>query len=230
VVHPWQPACPAAGGVLLVPPSDMGRTVLVHEGGVSWVPSSELTVVRELDGFADGTGWYAVDDLAEMDWTPVVGADPRPAIAAAHRALAAEIAGVCDAALTLVLAHTTNRRQYGRPIASFQAVRHRLAEAHVAAAAAQDVLDVAVVSAGRNDASGWAARIAKITAGRAQADIMRSAVQFFGALGVTQESAVHRYVSRAATLDALHGGHRHLTEQLGRELLDGAALEPVAGI
>ena len=161
---------------------------------------------------------------------PLPGVDSRRAVAAAHRALAAELGGVCDAALALVVEHTTTRRQYGRPIGSFQAVRHRLAEAQVAVAAAQDVLGVAIAAAGQDDGGGWSARIAKITAGRAQAETMRSLVQFFGALGVTQESPVHRYVNRAATLDALYGGHRHLTERLGRDLLDGAPLEPVVGI
>ena len=61
-------------------------------------------------------------------------------MAAAHRALAAEIIGVAERALELAVEHTSTRRQFNAPIAAFQAVRHRLADAYVAIAAARALL------------------------------------------------------------------------------------------
>jgi alkylation response protein AidB-like acyl-CoA dehydrogenase len=120
----------------------------------------------------------------------------------------------------LVLAHATARVQFGRSIGSFQAVRHRLAEAYVAMAGARSVLDNAYAVAG-SDGDLWAAIVAKIRAGQAQAVLMRHAVQVFGAIGLTRESDLHRYVERAAALDALFGGHQALTEVIGSAVLGG---------
>ncbi|HVW45057.1 MAG TPA: acyl-CoA dehydrogenase family protein, partial [Amycolatopsis sp.] len=136
-----------------------------------------------------------------------------------------EISGVCQAALDLAAGHTSARVQYGRPIASFQAVRHRLAECHVAIADIASILDAAWA-----DGGAWAAAIAKVRAGRAQAEVMRHGVQVLGAMGLTGESEMHRYVTRAAALDALLGGHRLLTGRIGRTLLSGAPADPVVEV
>lgn len=173
----------------------------------------------------------------DLDWRTVAGAFPATAdvvpagrtwdlaVAAGRRALAAEILGVCEGALELVLAHAGARVQFGRSIGSFQAVRHRLAEAYVAMAGARSVLDNAYVVAG-TDGSPWAAMIAKIRAGQAQAILMRHAVQVFGAIGLTRESDLHRYVERGAALDALLGGHQALTEVVGSAVLGGEEVDP----
>lgn len=181
-----------------------------------------LTSAAPLGGFDPATGWTAISGLAPGDLVPTpAGRSWERAVAAGHRALSAEILGVCDTAMDLVTAHTTARVQFNRPIGSFQAVRHRLAEAAVAIAGARSVLDAAW-NAAAAPGGAWAARIAKVRAGRAQAELMRTAVQVFGALGLTQEGDLHKYVTRAAALDALLGGHRLLTETVGNAVLDGA--------
>jgi Acyl-CoA dehydrogenase, C-terminal domain len=231
VVHPWQPDDPPAGGLLLADPTEVDDVVTFRrDGGVALVPRAGLVDVRPLAGFGQDAAWHQVQTPADTD-APLTGVHGGArAVAAAQRALAAELIGVCEAALAATVAHATGRFQYGRAIGSFQAVRHRLAEAHVAVASAQDVLDVAVAASAGDDGGAWEARLAKITAGRAQAEVMRSTVQLFGALGVTRESVVHRWVERAALLDAAYGSHRRLTEHLGRALLDGAPLSPVVTV
>jgi alkylation response protein AidB-like acyl-CoA dehydrogenase len=129
----------------------------------------------------------------------------------------------------MAVAHTSSREQYGRPIASFQAVRHRLAEAHVWITAARTTVETAWTLAG-GDGAAWAARIAKLRAGRAQADVLRHTVQVLGAMGLTLESDMHRHVTRAAALDALLGDHRSLAEAAGADLLAGADARPLAEI
>lgn len=187
------------------------------------VPVADIrTSAAPLGGFDPAAGWTAIAGLALGDLVPTpAGRSWERAVAAGHRALSAEILGICDATMDLVTAHTTTRVQFNRPIGSFQAVRHRLAEAAVAVAGARSVLDAAW-NAAAAPGGAWAAKIAKVRAGRAQAELMRNAVQVFGALGLTREGDLHRYVTRAATLDALLGGHRLLTDVVGNAVLDGA--------
>lgn len=215
-------------GVVLGPLGDVADAVVpatLDGGTVAFLlmNADELTVSQDpIRGFDNDLDWRTVTG------SYLVGADAVPAgktwdraVAAGRRALAAEILGVCEAALELVLAHATARVQFSRPIGSFQAVRHRLAEAYVAMAGARSVLDNAYAVAG-SDGDPWAAIVAKIRAGQAQTVLMRHAVQVFGAIGLTRESDIHRYVERAAALDALFGGHQALTEVIGSAVLDGA--------
>lgn len=201
---------------VLAAASPGGATGLVvlaaDEIGVSSTP---------VGGFDLGSGWRTVTAPVPKGVNVVsAGQAWDRAVAAGRRALAAEILGVCETALDLVTSHVEARVQFGRPIGSFQAVRHRLSEAYVAMAGARSVLDNAYSVAG-SDGEMWAAMIAKIQAGHAQAVLMRHAVQVFGAIGLTRESDLHRYVGRAAALDALLGAHQALTEVVGSALLDG---------
>lgn len=181
--------------------------------------------------FDPAIGWQRVAEAPVPAGPPPVPATAEweQAVATGHRALAAELIGTSEVALAMAVEHTSARFQYGRAIASFQAVRHRLSEAHVAIASARSMLDAAWLAADRPDGP-WAARLAKIRAGRAQAEVMRHGVQVLGAMGLTRESDMHRFVTRAAALDALLGGHRTLTGALGADLLAGADPLPVVEI
>ncbi len=57
--------------------------------------------------------------------------------------------------------------------------------------------------------------------------MLRHTVQVLGAMGLTLESQMHRYVTRAVALDALLGDHRSLARATGADLLAGADLLPV---
>jgi len=212
---------------VVVPAVDADSAVLLVVPAAKFADATAPT-----GGFDPQSGWLAVARGPVPDGiSPVRAADAwTRAQAAGHRALATEIAGVCEAALALATAHTAARWQYGRPIASFQAVRHRLAEAHVAVVAARTTVEAAWAMAGEPDGGAWAARIAKLRAGRAQADVLRHTVQVLGAMGLTLESEMHRFVTRAAALDALLGDHLSLAEATGTELLAGTEPHPVVEI
>jgi hypothetical protein len=223
-------------GLVLGPFADVDDFVVAvtrADGSVEFVvlSSAELSVASELiGGFDIDSGWRTVTAVMPTDVDAVpAGRTWDRAVAAGRRALAAEILGVCDAALDLVCHHATARVQFGRPIGSFQAVRHRLSEAYVAMAGARSVLVNAHAVAG-SDGEPWAAMVAKIRAGHAQAVLMRHAVQVFGAIGLTRESDMHRYVERAAALDALLRGHQALTEVVGAALLDGTEADSAFGL
>ena len=137
-------------------------------------------------------------------------------MAAAHRALAAEIIGVAERALGLAVEHTSTRRQFNAPIAAFQAVRHRLADSYVAIAAARALLAASFGDGSQSPTvAAVAAAAAKARAGRAHQTVSASAVQVCGAMGATLEHPLHRYVNAGAVLDGLLGSSAELTVELG---------------
>ncbi|MBE1552007.1 hypothetical protein GGC64_006094 [Mycobacterium sp. OAS707] len=169
--------------------------------------------------------WYRVNG-AELSQkvTPIWDANLRwrRAQAAGRRALVAEICGLCTAAVELAASHVRVCHQNGGPPVSFQAVRHPLAEAHLAISSAWASLDAAWQSTASPEQAAWAARIAKIRAGRAQV-VMRHAVQGVAEMGLTTEKRLHRYVARAAALDVALGDHASLAVDTRADLRASAA-------
>jgi hypothetical protein len=211
----WRPSSTAetVTGILLRRPEPDERIVIpvAEAGGITLAvgPASDFALAP-LSALDPGTGWYTVTGptpAARHDGTRWAAA-----MVAAHRALAAEIIGVADRVLELAVAHTSTRRQFGAPIAAFQAVRHRLADAYVAIAASRALLDVAFAS---EPESAVAAAAAKARAGRAHQVASASAVQVCGAMGATLEHPLHKYVNRGAVLDGLLGSGAELTAELG---------------
>lgn len=210
--------------LLLGPLSEVSELVTISPQGQVTIVAADAISTRQVHGFDPDSGWLLTNE-PEAAREVQAGQAGLRAVAAARRALAAEIIGCCAATLAIAIAHTSSRVQYGHPIGTFQAVRHRLAECHVAIEAAGSSLAAAWADGGT-----WAAGLAKHRAGYAQAEVMRHAVQVFGAMGLSQEGPMHRYVARAASLDMLLGGHRLLAEEIGAALLAGADLQPVAEI
>jgi hypothetical protein len=140
-----------------------------------------------------------------------------PAVAAvARRALGHELAGLAGAMLDEACRHVTDRLQFGRPVATFQAVRHKLADVHVALAAARSVLGVAA-----EVTDPLVADAAKALAGRAALLAAQHCLQVTGAIGFTWEHTLHRQIRRALVLDALYGSAPVLQGRIGAELLAG---------
>lgn len=136
------------------------------------------------------------------------------AVAAGQLALAHELVGASRTMLQLARDHAVERVQFGRPIAGFQAVRHRLAESLVAVKAAAGALDAAW-----DVGSPQTAAMAKAIAGRNARTVARHCQQVLAGIGFTTEHPFHRYLRRVLVLDALMGDARTLTKQLGDELL-----------
>jgi alkylation response protein AidB-like acyl-CoA dehydrogenase len=137
-------------------------------------------------------------------------------------ALAHELVGASRAMLDLARIHALERVQFGRPIAGFQAVRHRLAEALVAVEAAD-----AAVAAGWDAATPPAAALAKAIAGRSARTVARHAQQVLAGIGFTTEHPLHTYVRRVLVLDRLLGDSRRLTQRLGEDVLRTRRLPPI---
>ncbi len=157
--------------------------------------------------------------LVEVTGDGLPPADPWPVdwdlgLTAGRRALAHELVGASKAMLGLARDHAVERIQFGVPIASFQAVRHRLAESLVAIEAAAAAADAAWL-----DGSPLGAALAKAIAGRSARTVARHAQQVLAGIGFTTEHDLHLHLRRTYALDALLGDTRTLTLDLGQQLL-----------
>lgn len=149
-------------------------------------------------------------DSAE-EGTDVPGALARTGCAAAA-VLAAEAVGAADRALERTVEHVRQREQFGRPIGSFQAVKHRLAELYVQVQAARS----AAYYAAWDPAAGGLALAQGLEALRSAAS---EAVQLHGGIGFTWEHDIQLYFKRASSDELLfgpvHGLRAHAAERAG---------------
>src|SRR5690349_3347982 len=98
--------------------------------------------------------------------------------------------------LSLARQHALDRVQFGKPIASFQAVRHRLAETLVAIEGAEATLTVPII-----DSPDLTSILAKAAAGKAALTAAKHCQQVLGGVGFTEEHELHRHVQRVLVLD-----------------------------
>ncbi|CAM4178905.1 Acyl-CoA dehydrogenase, short-chain specific [Mycobacterium basiliense] len=155
----------------------------------------------------------AVD--GELPIHRVAPADPLPGVglAAGRRALGWWLVGTSRAMMALARQHALDRVQFGRPIAAFQAVRHRLAEAFVAIEGAE-----ATLRATTNQTDQLACLLAKAAAGQAALTTARHCQQVLAGIGFTEEHQLHRHIKRSLLLDGLLGSSRELTREAGAVL------------
>ncbi|MFD3558709.1 acyl-CoA dehydrogenase family protein [Streptomyces sp. NPDC058686] len=127
---------------------------------------------------------------------------------AAATVLAAEAVGAAERALERTVEHVRQREQFGRPIGSFQAVKHRLADVYVQVQAARSAAYYAAWAAGSGggERAGGLALAQALEALRTAAS---EAVQLHGGIGFTWEHDAHLYLKRA-TGDELLFGPVHL--------------------
>jgi hypothetical protein len=136
------------------------------------------------------------------------------ALALGRRAVAYQIAGASRTMLDLARTHALERVQFGRPIARFQAVRHRLAEALVAVEALE-----AALNAAREEPNPDTAALAKAVAGRTAHTVARHCQQVLAGIGFTAAHPFHRFLKRALALDGLFGSADGIVLDVGRRLL-----------
>lgn len=139
-------------------------------------------------------------DPKQLDWAPL-DCDVTAVETAWKVAIAAELTGVLKGGLDSVLEHVKDRKQFGRPLGSFQAVQHRLATASVQIEGARWLTLKAAQSLTVADAA--------TALGQAQAiatKINYDLHQFMGAMGLTLEHPLHRWTYRARLLRSEFGG------------------------
>ena len=135
---------------------------------------------------------------------------------AAHRvALSAELVGVAQAALDLASAYARERVQFGKPIGSYQAIKHQLANAWMGVDNARLAVRyaAAALDGGLPD---WrfACAAAEFTAIEGAQQATRTAIQVHGGMGFTWEHDAHLYLKRAQHLATRLGGASRALDQV----------------
>jgi hypothetical protein len=163
--------------------------------GVAQVSADEVEAVESIFAYPMGRlkGSVAVTALSPAD-----AANIRKWI---RVALAAEASGLLHAAIDSTVAHLTVRKQFGRPLGSFQAIRHRLAECAVLAGGVRWLALKAAWSAEDGDAA-----LAAFQAQESATRIIYDVHQMLGAMGMTLEHPLHLWTYRLKALLSELGG------------------------
>jgi alkylation response protein AidB-like acyl-CoA dehydrogenase len=189
----------------------------------------DAAVIVLLDGYD-----AVLVDRADADVQPLETIDPTRRFAAVsgggeplgarasdrvHCALAAEVVGVCQRALDMTLEYVKDRKQFGVPVGSFQAVSHRCAQMLLQTESARSAAYFAAWAADADpDRLPEAAALAAAAAADGGREVTASAIQAHGGIGFTWEADVHWLYKRAQLDSALLGGaarHRATLARLG---------------
>ena len=161
-------------------------------------------------------------DLTGPDVVPVPGLNGDLVRRAAVTYAAAEAAGIARWCLDTAVHYAKVREQFGRPIGSFQAVKHLCAEmletSEAVTAAAWDVASVAF-----GDETQWtfAADVAAAVAFSGAAEVAKTCIQVLGGIGFTYEHDAHLYLRRALVLRGLLGDSDAAAERLTAQAVEG---------
>ena len=181
-------------------------------------------VVASTDGRLSRWTRFSAQPVATMDptrrlarlqpeETEALGGDPGIADTAAVL-LAAEQIGAAERCLELTVEYAKSRVQFGRPIGSFQALKHRMADLYVAVAAAR-----AVVADACADPTPANAATARLAATETLSTVAAEGIQLHGGIAITWEHDMHLYFKRAHGSAHLLDAPRELLRRLEAEVL-----------
>ncbi len=128
--------------------------------------------------------------------------------------------GGCFASIDLAVAYAREREQFGRPIGTFQAVKHMAADMLVKAEVARAATYAAAVTLDGNSADevDRAVSVAKMLAGDAALFCGKTGIQIHGGMGFTWEVNAQRYWKRAVVLDTHYGNSEFHAEELANAM------------
>ncbi len=164
--------------------------------------------------------------LAEVTWTPspsTVAAEGEAATAAFDRGAlgtAAQLIGLTRRMILMTVEYVAERRQFGVPVGSFQAVKHHLADARIALEFARPLVYRAAWSLATADAEASVhVSMAKAQASDAATLAARKALQCHGAIGYSDEHDLHLFMKRTWALAAAWGDAPWHRDRVGRAIL-----------
>ncbi len=206
---------------LVIGGREAGVFVLIEEDGSGRIVSAEEAEVAPVESIDPTRSTARVTSSAGE----VVG--DGSACAGLGRALvsvSSELVGVCDRALQMTVDYVKDRKQFGVPVGSFQAVSHRCAqmllETEQARATAAFAGWTADAGEGGTYSLAEAAAMAKACASTAGREVTAGAIQMHGGIGFTWEADVHWLYKRAQLDAALLGGARRHRARLAAILAD----------
>jgi Acyl-CoA dehydrogenase, C-terminal domain len=200
--------------------------VVAGAHGATAMLAREEVAVSAASGIDPEFGLHRVELLgaaANATRPPPTTSPWSTAIAAGQRAIAHQTLGACQTMLGMARTHALEREQFGRSIARFQAVRHRLADTLVAIETLAATLDVEPVRADVDDRNLLAA-LAKATAGRTARTVAAHCQQILAGIGFTTDHDFHRFAKRTLVLDGLLGSCDTIVRALGQRCLETRVL------
>jgi alkylation response protein AidB-like acyl-CoA dehydrogenase len=142
--------------------------------------------------------------------------------------LLGEAAGILQAALDLTIDYLNTREQFGRKLASFQALRHRVALMYVGKEEVRALCRQAAAAFADDPDGAYAAEMisaAKVHVGRVGRHICEEAIQLHGAIAISDEYVVGHYLKRMITIDHMFGNANH---HFDRYVATARSLAPAA--
>jgi alkylation response protein AidB-like acyl-CoA dehydrogenase len=191
-------------GVLLVPADGVPHALYLVEvsaPGVAKAPVVSLDMTRQLCdlSFDDAPGTLIASGAA-------ASAALEAALTAGAGILAAEQVGVAQRCLDMTVAYTKERRQFARPVGSFQALKHRMADVWVAISQARAASRYAAACLATGDPDvKVAVAMAKAYCSEAAVLAAQECVQLHGGIGFTWEHPAHLYLKRAKAASVAFG-------------------------
>lgn len=183
---------------VIVASADAG--VVVVDTAVNGVEVEPLPIMGGFEVFTVRFDDVLVDEPMSVD------AEALRRIANAVVALdCLDLVGVGGAVIDRTVAYTTMREQFSRPIASFQAAQHMVADMHIALAAARLAAQSAVFRIGRGSTATRETAIARMRAAEVK-KITLDAHQLHGGMGYVVDTGLHLFSERARVLSTLGGG------------------------
>lgn len=176
--------------------ADQAGALLLGDGdAIHLVPRDAVTLIRQ-------ESFDAFRRLFAVEWTPsgetLVGTGWEQTAERGALLAAAQMIGLGQRCIDLAVAYAKDRTQFGKPIGSYQAVKHLVANAQVQVEFARPVVHAAAAELPLGTlASNARVAHAKIVAGDAADLAARTAIQVFGAMGMTFEADVHFFLKRA---------------------------------
>jgi alkylation response protein AidB-like acyl-CoA dehydrogenase len=198
------------GVVALVTPRDAVRVTALRP----FDPTRSL-VTLELDAVR------VPDDRRLGAPGPATTRSLRRAVEEATAMLAVEMVGTGQAILDVTLDYAKQREQFGVPIGSFQAIKHKLADMLIALERARATSYFAALCVAEDDPRRTvAASTAKVASGDCQRLLGKEGIQIHGGIGYTWEHDMHLYVKRAKTAAQLLGTAQEHRRRIAAQLLD----------
>jgi alkylation response protein AidB-like acyl-CoA dehydrogenase len=197
---------------LVVGASAAQLLVLVEDGAARVLTAEQVEVepVDSIDPTRPTARVHAARDTGEALAGDVAGGVDRALVA-----IASELVGVCDRALAMTVAYVKERKQFGVPVGSYQAVSHRCAQMLLDTEKARATTAFAAWAADADPGRlAEAAAMAKAAASDAGVEVTASAIQAHGGIGFTWEADVHWLYKRALIDASLLGGAKQQRARL----------------
>jgi alkylation response protein AidB-like acyl-CoA dehydrogenase len=223
----------SVAGIVLPTPANLGSVEARYDetqwhlnGHIPLIPNAAAASVLLVPAHVDGQVRWFVTEAAQLNALPTIDRT-RPAAAAKFgdadaqllsgadiserpgellmTLAAAEAAGAAATALETTARYTIQRHQFGLPIGTFQAVKHRLADMLVAVENSRSAVYGAAWALAESDHAARSVWLAQAVATGHGVTVVGDAIQLHGGIGVTWECDLHLYLRRAKALELTYG-------------------------